>query len=203
MYYTYKVVNGKAKITQVNSSISGDVKIPSKLDGYVVETVAGFYDCNNVTSVTVPDGVKYIYRNAFYSCDNLKSITLPDSVCSIGDGAFRGTAFYNNKNNWENGVLYIGRHLIVADVVSSNYSIKSGTVTIAVNAFNYSGDYEDSAVTTAITTAAYDSNYESQPDNSIILNNKTRINTITIPSSVKYIGTGAFSHCHSIKKVNI
>ena len=42
----------------------------------------------NVTSITLPDGVKSIAIYAFYGCTSLTSITLPDGVTSIGDGAF-------------------------------------------------------------------------------------------------------------------
>ena len=38
-YYTYSVSNGKATITGVDTSISGDVTIPSTLGGYHSHTV--------------------------------------------------------------------------------------------------------------------------------------------------------------------
>ena len=38
-YYTYTVTNGKATIIAVDSSISGDVVIPSTLGGYSVTTI--------------------------------------------------------------------------------------------------------------------------------------------------------------------
>jgi len=43
---------------------------------------------DDITSVTVGDGITCIGNNAFYSCDNLVSVTLPDSLISMGDGAF-------------------------------------------------------------------------------------------------------------------
>ena len=42
----------------------------------------------NVTSITIPDGVKSIETYAFYGCSSLASITLPSGVTSIGDYAF-------------------------------------------------------------------------------------------------------------------
>ncbi len=95
-----------------------------------------FYNCSSLTSVTMPDNVTSIGYSAFSGCDNLTSITMPDSVMSIGGYAFHGTEYYNNIENWDNGVLYIGNHLIKADTsLSGLYIIKAGTKTIAEEAF--------------------------------------------------------------------
>ena len=38
-YYTYTVSGGKATITDVSTSISGDITIPSTLGGYPITTI--------------------------------------------------------------------------------------------------------------------------------------------------------------------
>ena len=63
----------------------------------------------NVT-VTNPDGVTSIGKDAFWGCDALKSITIPDSVISIGDKAFaRCTALENITI--PNSVINIGNYV--------------------------------------------------------------------------------------------
>ena len=91
-----------------------------------------FSDCTSLTSVTIPQSVTRIAGAAFSDCSSLAEITIPDSVTKIGARAFDGTAYYNNASNWENGVLYIGKHLIDAqDSLSGTYTVKDGTLTIA------------------------------------------------------------------------
>ena len=89
-YYTYTVTDSKATITAVDTSISGDVIIPSTLGGYPVTSIGtrAFFWCEDVTSVTIPDGVTSIDEGAFDCCTNVQSITIPASVTSIGERAF-------------------------------------------------------------------------------------------------------------------
>lgn len=106
-------------------------------DGITEIGNAMFNGCSSLTSITIPDGVTYIGNSAFSGCSNLTSITVPDSVNTIGNSAFGGTAYYKDDNNWVNGVLYIGNHLIKkkASFNDGTFVIKSGTLTIASEAF--------------------------------------------------------------------
>ena len=47
-----------------------------------------FWDCDDLTSITIPDSVTKIKNQAFYGCDGLTSITIPNSVTSIGQQTF-------------------------------------------------------------------------------------------------------------------
>lgn len=95
-----------------------------------------FEGCTGLTSITIPNGVTKIAHRAFGGCTSLANITIPDSVTSINKAAFYDTAYFNNYSNWENGVLYIGNHLINAKFsVSGAYAIKNETKGVADYAF--------------------------------------------------------------------
>ena len=98
-----------------------------------------FYNCTSLTSVTIPNSVTSIGVKAFYNCTSLTSVTIPDSVTTIDPSAFSNTAYYNDKSNWDKGVLYLSNCLINTNDdfdSTTDYIIKDGTRIIANSVFS-------------------------------------------------------------------
>ncbi len=68
-----------------------------------------FYNCANLTSVTLPATVDKISNYAFAYCEGLTSMTIPDSVKSIGTRAFSGCSGLTSVEIG-NGVKSIEEH---------------------------------------------------------------------------------------------
>ena len=108
------------------------VTLPQDYNGtqYVINHFRGSMD-----TVILPYGINAGYSQAFYGCKNLANIVLPDSVYDIGWQALIDTEFYNNSDNWKDGCLYAGKHLMKVAADVEKLVIRSDTVGIAPDAF--------------------------------------------------------------------
>ena len=148
---------------------------------------------DSIKKVVINDGVTTIGNYAFYGCKSLTSVTIGDSVTIIGYEAFDNTAYYNNSSNWENNVLYIGKHLIKAkETLSGPYTIKEGTKTIEGHAFACCDNLTSVTIPDSVTTidgmAFYGCN---------------SLTSVIIPDSVMIIGYWAFNSCNSLTSITV
>ena len=172
-------------ITAINSKLFsncfslGSVDIPA---GVTVIEDNAFANCTSLESVNIPESVKKIDDAAFIDCVSLKSMELPSGLVSIGRWALSGTALYNNKTNWQDGVLYVGSALIEADCLASNaYTVKTGTRLIADYAFSECGALKSVVLPEGLLSIGREA-----------FDSCTKLASINIPDSVISVGGDAF-----------
>ena len=137
----------------------------------------------DIKSLVVGEGITNIGQCAFYGCIYLEEIILPDSITSIGSKAFYNTAYYNEDANWENGVLYLGNHLIQAKTsIKGAYTVKEGTKSIAVSACEDCNGLTSVTIPDSVTYIGASSFHDC-----------TSLKTIKIGDFVTDIGANAFS----------
>ena len=152
-----------------------------------------FLDCINLEKVKIPEGIKEISYRAFYNCTNLKSINLPRGISDIGFEALDGTALYNDKLNWENGVLYVDSTLISAEKsIDGAYEIKQGTTLVASAAFNECY---------GLTSVTFPAGVTGLCEGAFL--RCDGLSAVRLPDGLISIGDSAFSHCTGLMDVSI
>ena len=83
--------DGTCYVSGIGTCTDTDIVIPAKSPvGDLVTSIGdeAFYNCLELSSVTIPDSVTSLGKNAFAYCYGLSSVTISDSVTSIGENAF-------------------------------------------------------------------------------------------------------------------
>ncbi len=193
-YLSYEISDGEVTITDCDEAAT-EIVIPETIEGYPVTSIEqyAFYDCYDLTSIVIPEGVLYIGYAAFADCSLLTSISLPDSLTYISDFVFNYTGYYDDSSNWVDDVLYIGNHLIEAeDTISGDYIIKSGTKTISSCAFLGCSSLSSVIIPDSVVSIG---------DNAF--DNCRSLCKISIPDSVVNIGESAFGWCSSLTSITL
>jgi hypothetical protein len=104
-------------------------------DGITTIGNYSFYDCNGLTSVTIPNSVTTIGEYAFCWCSGLISVIIPDSITTIGWAAFRYC--YNLTSvTIGNSVTSIGASAFDYCSALTALTIGKSVTTVAGNAFD-------------------------------------------------------------------
>ena len=136
--------------------------------------IRAFSWCSALTSIVLKGGLENIESYAFEYCLGLENISLPNSLMTIGQNAFYNTQWYKNQPN---GGVYVGNvfYKYKGDIPqNTSFVIKEGTVSISPYAFvkeNYHEDYS--------------------------------LVSVSIPNSVKVIGEGVFYRCRALTSIVI
>lgn len=172
-----------------------------------------FENCTALQAITLPSGVTSVGENAFLGCTNLRSVALPDSVTSIGESVFSGCTalqevtmpiflveFYQNRD-WVNIIFEdffessdeyatitdgMTIHIVGSQSIPDSYSLnarKGYFKNCMASVINITGSMEK------IGNSAF--------------SGCTRLEQVTLPSTVTEIGWSAFEGCTSLEQITI
>lgn len=67
-----------------------ELTVPATVGDLTVRNIGEgcFEDCDNLTTVYLPETLRYVENWAFYDCDSLRGVEVPDAVLYIGKEAF-------------------------------------------------------------------------------------------------------------------
>ena len=179
-YYTYTVTDGEATITRADSSISGDVTIPSTLGGYPVTSIGeSAFQCSAIEGINIPDSVTSIGKFAFDCCGDLESITLPKSVSFIDYQVF--------SFDYITDVYYTGT---VEDWCNISFYEQCSNPLVMNANLHVSGKLIKKLVIPDTITEIKEFAFTG-----------CSITEVTLPKSIKSVGASAFASCQQLTSV--
>lgn len=192
----YKLSDAKAEVLKCPETTSGAVMIPKFVtyEGvkYQVTSIgkSAFQECLNVTSVTLPKGLKHIGDFAFCFCESLTFITIPGSVTSIGCSAFDSSGLTSIVI--PKSVKSIGDFAFSDCGNLTSISIGKGVTRIGNAVFRNCHSLESVSISKKVTHIG-----------DYAFRGCGKLYAITIPKSVTHIGKAAFCYCTYLNSINI
>lgn len=169
------------------------ITIPAGVTVIGKETFSG---CSGLSAVVIPAGVTSIDYRAFYQCNALASVTLPSSVTTLGKEVFTGCA--DAAFQTYGGVKYLGNGknrydtaVGVSDSTVTAISLHPDTRLIANSAFEWRESLTEAHIPDGVAIIGEDAFCG------------TGLQEVTIPNSVVAMGASAFASCSNLTSVTL
>lgn len=160
-----------------------EIVIPSSYKNKPVVSIGlkGFYDCDNLTSITIPDSIETINEDAFFSCNSLSNITV-------------STENANYKSIDGNLYTKDGKTLIkyMPAKSATYFTIPDGVETIGFGAFEGCRNLTSITIPDGVETIEH-----------YAFRSCRNLTSVIIPDSVKMIWRFAFYECRNLINVVI
>lgn len=226
---TYKISNDEVTITECKRTASGELVIPDTIENKKVTAIGdqAFYNCSDLTKISIPNSVASIGYNAFencknlttvnipasiisileatfYNCQNLTSITIPNNVTSIGDFAFEGCEKLTNVSIGK-GVSHIGLRIFAYCYNLTNINVDANNSSFSSNDGVLFNKNKTSLVQYPIgnTATTYGIPNSVTSIGAYSFHWGVNLTEIIIPDSVVKIGEKAFSNCENLNNITI
>jgi len=186
------------KLKCINKSeVSGEVVIPSKLDGHKVVSFAEgygtntsiFFECEGLTGVTIPETVTKIGNYAFAECSSLNKVILPSGLINIGNNAFDNTGI--TSITIPGSVAKIGDYAFRNCSSLNSVVLNKGLTNIGNSAFSGCSALNSLELADGIVSIGNGAFYN------------TGLISVTIPNSVTSLGEEVFGNCRALKNITL
>ncbi len=183
------------------------ISIPSSVT--IIDSAA-FSGCTNLKTITIPSSVTRINSYAFENCTSLESLEIPNSITIIDQAAFAGCTRLIQE---ENGVSYVDKWIVGAELTGKSVVLRSDTVGIATVAFAYCTSLENLEIPSSVmfvgneafagcTSLIQEENGVSYVDKWIVGAELTG-KSVVLSSDTVGIANQAFEYCTSLTSIII
>ena len=197
IYYNLVTKVKVAEVTSNPNKYTGDIVIPKSFTyngiTYNVTSIKGgaFYECNNLTSVTIPNTVKTIGDCAFYACTQLSSAIIGNNVKEIGEQAFWDCTALTSVTI-PKSVTIIKKFAFEGCTGLTSIALSNGLTKIEEATFYDCHNLSSVTIPNSVTIIEMEA-----------FTNCSGLTSITIPNSVTSIGEAAFYGCSGLTQVYI
>ncbi len=194
LYYNEKILkefNVPKSITEIGDFAFRDINISKVIlhDGITKLGKLAFYNCEYLTSISIPENVSYIGASAFQGCKCLTSVSVPENVSYIGESCFSDC---NNlyKINLPDKLKSLENSLFSGCTSLTKINIPSNLEIVSDYTFHWCTSLESIKLPGTVRKIGERA-----------FNHCTSLTEIMVPESVTSINAGTFYECTSLNNV--
>ncbi len=197
--------------------------VPSTLKSVVLTANAtvnahAFYNCNDLTSIILPNGLRDIENYAFFGCSNLTSIIIPGSVTYIGSYVFSGCSKLTSITI-PSSVTEVRSDTFsgCSSLQTVTFEGKSQLEKIEAHVFDGCSDLASIVIPSSVEyiveyaffgcsnlqTVAFEAESQLRQIDESVFSGCGKLTSITLPSGLQYIDNRVFSGCSSLTAITI
>ena len=163
---------------------------------------SAFSNDSSLVFITLPDGLLYLGGTAFNSCTSLTEITIPAGIKTLSNGTFQGCANLTSIDFAPNSQLEtMGNSAIQALPKLKKFKIPALVTNVGTAFAGFLGD--SILVESANTTYSSLEGALASADKTTIIACPVKRTSFVIPASVTTIGEKAFYECKSLTSISI
>ena len=215
-------------VSPLNEYVSGEVVVPELYNDYPVIRVSKFNNCSLITSIVLPDTIKYfsctfenciglekivlpaslttIRANMFYNCISLREVNIPSGLESVGASAFCKCSLVSIT--FPDSLTKVERDAFCDCDKLEVLNFGKNVSNINERAFNFSSNVRGVLKEVNIDP---NNNYYSSVDGVLYNKDKTVLlycpngkeGELNIPSTVTAIGPYSFRCCNKLTSIHI
>ena len=225
--FTYKVSDNGIIVTSNDEKTTGDIVIPSEIDGLPVTAIGReeFYGFRNVTSITIPATVTDIDISTFSTCSELEKFIVDENNQYYSSDE-HGVLFDKSKSKLlrysvgsaaeeyiiPDGVTVIGEESFARAKKLKEIKISNTVTTIEASAFLVTWELERIVIPDSVTKLTGNAFSNSGIKSAVLpagitaietrlFDKCTKLESVVIPASITKIDDFAFSMCDKLENV--
>jgi len=198
------------------------ITVPEKINGSPVTRIEdSAFEATGLTGIVLPETLLTVGNRAFYGCEKLTSLTIPNNVKTIGKDAFlieknNASSFVPWVYSRNTDFVIVGDGILIAYIGNAPKDLVIPNNVKHISRFYFNGPAIESVTLPEKLRSIGDSAFEdfthiesiSLPESVTSISHRAFYNCkslteISLPASCKTLGNEAFACCPKIKKANL